>query len=174
MSKTPILKPHWLDIISCCGAKTQLSIIYAIVKYQADGTIPDFKGIKLALFLALARDADILTDEQPEAPAKVPGQDETQAENDTNGNHGTAMSPQRRDDILKTLLTDFYTSGKAASLLGRYHNIHRNEYPFLLSHAIRENPPSDDCLTSNAAFLKYITNLTEKIDRNIREGGPGF
>jgi len=173
MSKTPILKPHWLDIISCCGAKTQLSIISAIVKYQADGTIPDFKGIKLALFLALARDADTQTDEQPETSNEVHGKDGTPAENDTNGNYDTAMSPQHKDDISKILLSDFYASGRAAFLLGRYH-IPRNKYPYLLSRAMKENPPSDECLASKEDFMKYITDLTEEIDRNIRAGGPGF
>ena len=56
MENKPVILPHWLEVLDCCGVKTQLAVIKALVKYQAEGVMPDFKGTKLALFNFLVRD----------------------------------------------------------------------------------------------------------------------
>ncbi len=58
MTTQPIVKPEWLEIISCCSAKVQNDLIRAIVAWQADATVPDFRGAKKAIFLIMVRDLD--------------------------------------------------------------------------------------------------------------------
>jgi len=56
MTHITLVKPEWLEIISCCSPKIQMDLIRAIVAWQADGTMPDFRGVKKALFLMLVHD----------------------------------------------------------------------------------------------------------------------
>ena len=58
MTHTPQIKPEWLEIIECCSAKVQIDLIRAIVAWQTDGTIPEFRGAKKAIFLIMVRDLD--------------------------------------------------------------------------------------------------------------------
>ena len=58
MTNTPQIKPEWLEIIECCSAKVQIDLIRAIVAWQTDGTIPEFRGTKKAIFLIMVRDLD--------------------------------------------------------------------------------------------------------------------
>ena len=60
---------QWLEILSPCGAKVQMEIIAAIVRFQTEGILPDFKGMKLALFRVLVRDleSESASAEQPAA-----------------------------------------------------------------------------------------------------------
>ena len=57
------IKTEWLEIISCCSPKVQMDLIRAIVAWQTDGTVPEFRGTKKAIFLIMVRDLD------PEAAA---------------------------------------------------------------------------------------------------------
>ncbi len=175
MKKTPIFQPQWLDIISCCGKKTQLSIISAIVKYQADGTLPDFKGIKLALFRALARDVDPQPSERHDSTNEAPDQGETHIENNATGNNKPdSNKPARRElspeekRVSDSFLTRFLSNNQAVfKTLLPYSNIPRDKYPELLSRAILEFPPSRCCLTSPKAYLDYIAGRTKVIAGNI-------
>lgn len=65
MTTQPIVKPEWLEIISCCSAKVQNDLIRAIVAWQAEGAIPEFRGAKKAIFLIMVRDLD------PETAARI-------------------------------------------------------------------------------------------------------
>ncbi len=58
MTTQPIIKPEWLETIDCCSAKVQMDLIRAIVAWQTDGTVPDFRGAKKAIFLLMVRDLD--------------------------------------------------------------------------------------------------------------------
>ena len=66
MATQPIIKPEWLEIISCCSAKVQNDLIRAIVAWQADATVPDFRGAKKAIFLIMVRDLDPTAEPQPD------------------------------------------------------------------------------------------------------------
>lgn len=58
MTTQPVIKPEWLETIDCCSAKVQMDLIRAIVAWQTDGTVPDFRGTKKAIFLLMVRDLD--------------------------------------------------------------------------------------------------------------------
>ncbi|MCM1317215.1 MAG: hypothetical protein NC241_03445 [Bacteroides sp.] len=58
MATQPVIKPEWLETIDCCSAKVQMDLIRAIVAWQTDGTVPDFRGAKKAIFLLMVRDLD--------------------------------------------------------------------------------------------------------------------
>ncbi len=81
MANIALVKPEWLEIINCCSPKVQMDLVRAIVAWQADGTMPDFRGVKKALFLMLVHDIaekDIDPNEKPEEEtaeeADAPGQ----------------------------------------------------------------------------------------------------
>ncbi|GEM_PF-1858466 len=70
MKDTVNFRPEWLDALSACSAKVQMDIISAIVRWQSEGIMPDFKGMKMALFLFLKADLEkAQADGQPEAEA---------------------------------------------------------------------------------------------------------
>ncbi len=70
MKDTVNFRPEWLDALSACSAKVQMDIISAIVRWQSEGVMPDFKGMKMALFLFLKADLEkAQADGQPEAEA---------------------------------------------------------------------------------------------------------
>ena len=78
MINNAIIKPEWLEIIACCCPKVQMDLIRAIVTWQTDGTTPDFRGTKKALFLMMVHD---LTGET--AVAEPETKPETEAETAT-------------------------------------------------------------------------------------------
>ena len=65
MTTQPVIKPEWLEMIDCCSPKVQMDLIRAIVAWQTEGTIPEFRGTKKAIFLVMVRDID------PEAAALI-------------------------------------------------------------------------------------------------------
>ena len=65
MTTQPVIKPEWLEMIECCSAKVQMDLIRAIVAWQTEGSIPEFRGAKKAIFLIMVRDID------PEAAALI-------------------------------------------------------------------------------------------------------
>ena len=65
MTTQPVIKPEWLEMIECCSAKVQMDLIRAIVAWQTEGIIPEFRGTKKAIFLIMVRDLD------PEAAALI-------------------------------------------------------------------------------------------------------
>ncbi len=58
MTTQPVIKPEWLEMIDCCSAKVQMDLIRAIVAWQTEGVIPEFRGAKKAIFLIMVRDLD--------------------------------------------------------------------------------------------------------------------
>lgn len=58
MTTQPVIKPEWLETIECCSAKVQMDLIRAIVTWQTDGTVPEFRSTKMAIFLLMVRDLD--------------------------------------------------------------------------------------------------------------------
>ena len=58
MKDTVVFRPEWLDALGACSAKVQMDIISAIVRWQSEGVMPDFKGMKMALFLFLKADLE--------------------------------------------------------------------------------------------------------------------
>ena len=44
MTTQPVIKPEWLEIIDCCSVKVQMDLIRAIVAWQTEGAIPEFRG----------------------------------------------------------------------------------------------------------------------------------
>ena len=90
--------PHWLEVLDCCGVKTQLAVIKALVKYQAEGVMPDFKGTKLALFNFLVRDL---------SPA------EEEKMTDGNNKPDNALTPAEKTRLNSLMLTIDAVPGKS-------------------------------------------------------------
>ena len=58
MTTQATIKPEWLEMIDCCSPKVQMDLIRAIVAWQTEGSIPEFRGAKKAIFLIMVRDLD--------------------------------------------------------------------------------------------------------------------
>ncbi len=58
MTTQATIKPEWLEMIDCCSPKVQMDLIRAIVAWQTEGVIPEFRGAKKAIFLIMVRDLD--------------------------------------------------------------------------------------------------------------------
>ena len=86
MTNNALLKPEWLEIIACCSAKVQMDLIRAIVAWQTDGTIPEFRGTKKAIFLIMVRDLD------PTAASLIAASAAKQAKQESRAHH--ADGPQ--------------------------------------------------------------------------------
>lgn len=78
MTNDAIIKPEWLEIIACCCPKVQMDLIRAIVTWQTEGTLPEFRGTKKALFLMMVHDLNGDT-----SVAETETKTETRAEPDT-------------------------------------------------------------------------------------------
>ncbi len=90
------IKPEWLEIIACCCAKVQMDLIRAIVAWQTDGTMPDFRGTKKALFLMMVRDLSGQTAEES-ATAEASQEAETQQKEESQA-PATEESPQQQPE----------------------------------------------------------------------------
>ncbi len=96
MTTQPVIKPEWLEMIDCCSAKVQMDLIRAIVAWQTDGTMPDFRGTKKALFLMMVRDLTGQTAEES-ATAEVSQEAETQQKEESQA-PATEESPQQQPE----------------------------------------------------------------------------
>jgi len=100
MAHIALVKPEWLEIISCCSPKVQMDLIRAIVAWQTDGTMPDFRGVKKALFLMLVRDlaekSTVPVDEidAPEA-SSVTAQESADADIDVDAAENEDYAPEK-------------------------------------------------------------------------------
>ncbi len=87
MTNNATVKPEWLEIIACCCPKVQMDLIRAIVTWQTEGSVPDFRGTKKAIFLMMVHD---LTGEtavaEPDTAAAMETKTETDNETDTETN----------------------------------------------------------------------------------------
>ena len=87
------IKPEWLEIIACCCAKVQMDLIRAIVAWQTDGTVPDFRGTKKALFIMMVHDlTGATTVAEPESAEK--SQDEAPQQIDADADPEEAHQEQ--------------------------------------------------------------------------------
>ena len=91
------IKPEWLEIIACCCAKVQMALIRAIVAWQTDGTMPDFRGTKKALFLMMVRDLSGQTAASESATAEASQEPETQQKEESQA-PATEESPQQQPE----------------------------------------------------------------------------
>lgn len=96
MTTQPVIKPEWLEMIECCSAKVQMDLIRAIVAWQTDGTMPDFRGTKKALFLMMVRDLSGQTAEES-ATAEASQEAETQQKEESQA-PATEESPQQQPE----------------------------------------------------------------------------
>lgn len=76
--------------------KVQMDLIRAIVAWQTDGTMPDFRGTKKALFLMMVRDLTGQTAEES-ATAEVSQEAETQQKEESQA-PATEESPQQQPE----------------------------------------------------------------------------
>lgn len=86
MKDTVCFRPEWLDALGACSAKVQMDIISAIVRWQSEGIMPDFKGMKMALFLFLKADLE---------KAQAESETETTADSDTTVANAAAPAATR-------------------------------------------------------------------------------
>lgn len=97
MTNNATVKPEWLEIIACCCPKVQMDLIRAIVTWQTEGSVPDFRGTKKALFLMMVHD---LTGEtsvaEPDTAAVMETKTETDKETDTETNTETDTEPDSK------------------------------------------------------------------------------
>lgn len=183
----PIFPAEWLDVISCCGTKTQLSIISAVVRYQADGTVPDFKGIKLALFRALARYIDNVAPgkaevtEQKAPKNKDKGKEREKEKEKPRGKSAprpeekaAAEEPAKLDpkqiDALTILVDDFNGRDRLAEFLEPY-PIPRHVFDDGLIVAIHTNCPSDETMINEDLYWEYIYGLARKVVEDYMASG---
>ncbi len=101
MINNALIKPEWLEIIACCCAKVQMDLIRAIVAWQTDGTMPDFRGTKKALFLMMVRDLTGQTAAAEPVTAEASQEAETQQKEESE-TPATEESPQQQPDHIST------------------------------------------------------------------------
>ena len=93
MTNNATVKPEWLEIIACCCPKVQMDLTCAIVTWQTEGSVPDFRGTKKALFLMMVHD---LTGETAVAEPDTAAAMETKTETDKETNTETDTEPDSK------------------------------------------------------------------------------
>ncbi len=93
MTNNATVKPEWLEIIACCCPKVQMDLIRAIVTWQTEGSVPDFRGTKKAIFLMMVHD---LTGETAVAEPDTAAAMETKTETDKETNAETDTEPDSK------------------------------------------------------------------------------
>ncbi len=140
MENKPVILPHWLEVLECCGVKTQLAVIKALVKYQAEGVMPDFKGTKLALFNFLVRDLS-------------PAQEEKGA--DGKNKPDNALTQAEKTRLNSLMLTIAGIPGLISELTAAS-GLSPTEYMTRLKDAVLADPPSAIMSFNLQTFVSYI------------------
>ncbi len=140
MENKPVILPHWLEVLECCGVKTQLAVIKALVKYQAEGVMPDFKGTKLALFNFLVRDLS-------------PAQEEKGA--DGKNKPDNALTRVEKTRLNSLMLTIAGIPGLISELTAAS-GLSPAEYMSRLKDAVLVDPPARIMSFDLQTFVSYI------------------
>lgn len=140
MENKPVILPHWLEVLDCCGVKTQLSVIKALVKYQSEGVMPDFKGTKLALFNFLVRDL-------------LPAEEEKVTDGKNKPDNAlTPAEKTRLDSLMMTIAADPGLIPELTAASG----LSPTEYMTRLKDAVLADPPARIMSFDLQTFVSYI------------------
>ncbi len=149
MENKPVILPHWLEVLDCCGVKTQLAVIKALVKYQAEGVMPDFKGAKLALFNFLIRDL---------SPA------EEEKGTDGKNKPDNALTPAEKTRLNSLMMTIAAVPGLIPELTAAS-GFSPEEYMNRLKDAVLADPPARIMAFDLQSFVSYIRNKAGSLAR---------